>query len=30
MNLFSSLCNTSTYRYWHSVEDVKQLNLTLI
>ena len=30
MNLFSGLCNNITYRYWHSVEGVKQLNLTLI
>ena len=30
MNLFSSLCNISTYWYWHSIKDVQQLNLTLI
>jgi hypothetical protein len=29
-NLFSTLCNTSTYRYWHSVKDVKRLNLTWV
>ena len=30
MNLLSSLCNISTYWYWHSIKDVQQLNLTLI
>ena len=29
-NLFSSLCNTSTYLYWHSIKDVRQFNLTCI